>query len=594
MLTPEKMKHYFKNKFFNSFISVTTKVNFGIITISISVLVIFMFISITYSNKTMLDESLSLEYRSLLFSKNNLDNLLSIIKNYSVIILTDEQIQKSLSSKSPSETNVTKAEILIRNRLSSLIGTFPRINAVIIQDMSGHYFDSGVTVLPENLKNDYKPDNSSKWCTLMDAPYYISVPGASIQPGVISYSCPIYSYNTGNQLGYLTIFIKLEYILQTYSAAQDNTGTTTFIVSKDNIIISHPDESLINTSSSLPIEKFSGKANYVRTNGYFIIFDNYDTLDAYLVSVIPKGMIEGRIYNMIILMLSVGLLIMMAAIYLSSFISHSITSGLSLLSATIKKVNDGNWNVKVPGTSKDEIGLIADNFNNMLDQIQLTTEHLVQEQRLKREFQLELLNQQINPHFLYNTLDNICALAELNRINELTDMINNLTRYYRGVLSKGSVIISLANELQIAASYLNIMQIRYYNTFSYEVKIPAGLMDNTALRLTLQPILENAVYHGFQDHLPGGIIQISSRTFRNYILLIIADNGQGISPESLKKLKNPAVPDNSNGGFGLRNVHERIKLYYGSNYGMKIYSSAGKGTRVILKLPKCSWEDRQF
>ena len=244
--------------------------------------------------------------------------------------------------------------------------------------------------------------------------------------------------------------------------------------------------------------------------------------------------------------------------------------------------------MRIECSSQDEIGLLAQNFNSMIKEIRYTTDRLVDEQQSKREYQLELLNQQINPHFLYNTLDNICSLAELGYLDELTGLVNNLSSFYRGVLSKGSHIISLRRELEIAASYLKIMQTRYYNTFTFQIHIPDSLMENSILRLTLQPILENAICHGFENHLPGGFITISSALIGGTVYLYIEDNGVGMEPEQVENLLENTAKSQTEGGCAIKNVHNRLTLYYGPDYGLKVESRKGEGTKVTVTLPYTS------
>ncbi len=572
--------------------SITGKIRTGMLVISISILIAFMSISISYSYQNMLEESIDSAYKNLVFSQNNLDNMLNMITNYSVILLSDEKIQDNLTQKEkPALSELSRIEITMRNRINAIVSSFSTINAVLIYDNWGNIYESGITLLNSDPFLSTLPEKLPFWETTKPASYYIAVPGKTLRPDVISFVRTINDYKTGRNVGFLEICIDESYISKTYSASTFG-AESMYIVSEDNSIISHPDTKKLYTQANLPLHKFDGHRNYIIVDDKFIIYEKYDQFNAYLINEISQSTIQEKINRMITVMILAGILLITLCIAISNLISKNLTKNLSLLIAATNEINNGNWDVKVNTTSQDEVGILTQNFNRMLDKIQQGTKSLIQEQKLKREFQLELLNQQINPHFLYNTLDNICALAELNHIEELLSMVDNLSRFYRGVLSKGSIVIPLNEEMQIAASYLNIMHIRYNKSFTYDFNIPESIYNNTALRLTLQPILENSIYHGFQLHRPGGRIRISARSFNTFILIIVTDNGIGMDIDTLKALFAKQIANNTRKGFGLMNVHERIRLYYGEKYGMKIYSKKDKGTRIIIKMPKGQWRDK--
>lgn len=290
-------------------------------------------------------------------------------------------------------------------------------------------------------------------------------------------------------------------------------------------------------------------------------------------------------------MIMIGVCLIVITVLLSRSISAKLTCNISALASAMTQIHDGNWDVHLSVRSDDEVGVLSEKFDSMISAIRSTTDRLVSEQRQKRKMQLELLNQQINPHFLYNTLDNISALIELDYRKEAANLVNNFADFYRGVLSKGSLIISLRQELQIAESYLNIMQTRFHNAFTYSIQVPDALMDNTVLRLTLQPILENSITHGFETRTGGGIIEITAKQSADNVLLIVTDNGCGMSPEQVAQLfRDPVQP--AHGGYAMKNIYDRIRLYYGADYGLAVQSSPGCGTKVVFCIPHKNWREK--
>lgn len=580
-----------RKKYFTSFMnqSIKVKILSSMLALSICMILAYMLISITYSYQSILDSFVQSSLQDLSSAQNNADNLLSIIENYSIILATDNTIQTTLTYDSaPAGAELSVNEILVRNQINNIIGTFPRINAVLICDVWGNIYDSGVTIIsPEDTWQDFT--TSKGWRSTTPAPYSISVIGGYTRPDVISYTCPVLNWRSGAPLGYLTIFVDEAYVQSLYSP-EENDDYNMFLLSYDDTLLSTSSGSQLYGNGPVSIEQLNHSTDFISDRDNYYIYKQYAPLQCYFVKEISKSVIRDTINYMELFMMTIGAVLIAVTVFISILIARHLTYDIFRLSNAAEQIKNGNWDVRIECTSHDEIGRLAQKFNSMIEEIEYTTNRLMAEQQSKREYQLELLNQQINPHFLYNTLDNVCSLAKLGYLDELTSLVSNLSSFYRGVLSKGSHIISLKRELNIAASYLKIMQTRYYNTFSFRIDIPEELMENSILRLTLQPILENAIYHGFKDHLPGGEILISSEVIQNTVYLYVEDNGTGMEPELAASLLTDTGASGSKEGFTIRNVHNRLELYYGTGYGLKVESQLGQGTRITVTVPHCAWD----
>lgn len=580
-----------RKKYFSSFMnqSIKVKILSSMLALSICMILAYMLISITYSYQSILDSFVQSSLQDLSSAQNNADNLLSIIENYSIILATDNTIQTTLTYDSePAGAELSVNEILMRNQINNIIGTFPRINAVLICDVWGNIYDSGVTIIsPEDTWQDFT--TSKGWRSTTPAPYSISVIGGYTRPDVISYTCPVLNWRSGAPLGYLTIFVDEAYVQSLYSP-EENDDYNMFLLSYDDALLSTSSGSQLYGNGPVSIEQLNHSTDFISDQDNYYIYKQYAPLQCYFVKEISKSVIRDTINYMELFMMTIGAVLIAVTVFISILIARHLTYDIFRLSNAAEQIRNGNWDVRIECTSHDEIGRLAQKFNSMIEEIEYTTNRLMAEQQSKREYQLELLNQQINPHFLYNTLDNVCSLAKLGYLDELTSLVSNLSSFYRGVLSKGSHIISLKRELNIAASYLKIMQTRYYNTFSFRIDIPEELMENSILRLTLQPILENAIYHGFKDHLPGGEILISSEVIQNTVYLYVEDNGTGMEPELAATLLTDTGASGSKEGFAIRNVHNRLELYYGTGYGLKVESQLGQGTRITVTVPHCAWD----
>ena len=222
----------------------------------------------------------------------------------------------------------------------------------------------------------------------------------------------------------------------------------------------------------------------------------------------------------------------------------------------------------------------------MVKQIERLMEDIVVEQDEKRKKELEVLHAQINPHFLYNTLDSIIWLAENGRIEDSVLMTTALSRFFRIGISSGRNVITVKEEIEHIKNYLSIQNIRYKNRFDYIISVPDELLEAKSLKLILQPIIENALYHGLEYMYDRGelIIEVSDKG--GVLQYKIQDNGIGMSQETCDNLFNNNKFTKSKGsGVGIKNVNQRIKLYYGEEYGMKVESELEEGTTVYITIP---------
>ncbi|WP_029233276.1 sensor histidine kinase [Butyrivibrio sp. VCB2006] len=215
-------------------------------------------------------------------------------------------------------------------------------------------------------------------------------------------------------------------------------------------------------------------------------------------------------------------------------------------------------------------------------------EQVKEEQKQLRKAEFELLQAQINPHFLYNTLDAIVWSAESGNQKQVVSMVGSLSEFFRASLNKGKEIVSIKEELQHVTSYLEIQQVRYQDILSYEINVAKDIYNYSIPKITIQPIVENALYHGIKNRRGGGKITITGAENNGGITIQVRDNGAGMTEERLKEVRNSLLQDSSDKSaiYGLYNVNERIRLNFGDEYGLFISSHSGKGTDVTIYLPK--------
>ena len=266
-------------------------------------------------------------------------------------------------------------------------------------------------------------------------------------------------------------------------------------------------------------------------------------------------------------------------------LTDGIIQPVNIMLDKVKKVGRGKFDMIPIEAEIEEIEELDEGINKMARKISALLENVRQEKEMQHLTELQLIQAQVNPHFLYNTLDTIVWLIEGGMTDDAVEMISSLSIFFRTSLSKGNDIIPLSEEERHTLSYLEIQQYRYRDILEFEINIPKELSGIPVPKLSIQPLAENALYHGIKNRRGKGKILIEGREEEDALVLTVSDNGQGMTPERLHEVQE-AIRTGERAGFGLAAVAERIALYYGPGYGIKIFSEEGKGTTVEIRLGK--------
>jgi two-component system sensor histidine kinase YesM len=272
-------------------------------------------------------------------------------------------------------------------------------------------------------------------------------------------------------------------------------------------------------------------------------------------------------------------------------ISTSIYVPIKALQNLTTTITQNDLKALVSHENVDEITELGINFNIMVGRIRELLDEKIKEQENLKKAELKALQAQINPHFLYNTLDTIVWMAEAKKTDQVIEIVRVLSSFFRIALSKGRDWIPIRQEIEHVQSYLTIQKMRYRDILDYKIEVDDDILDSTILKLTLQPLAENALYHGIKHKRGGGTITIRARRAnQNQVLLEVQDDGVGLTPYKLGRIQAKLQEDIGEisgeiGGFGLENVNNRIELYYGKQYGLSVDSEYLSGTRVTVKIP---------
>ena len=283
-------------------------------------------------------------------------------------------------------------------------------------------------------------------------------------------------------------------------------------------------------------------------------------------------------------------IIMIIVIYiLSHRLSKRITKPVEELVEVTEKFAGGDFSVSYHTDSNDEMKTLAESFNTMVKEIETLVEDIHKEQENLKDAELRLLQEQINPHFLYNTLDAILWMTEAGENQKAIQIIQELSSFFRISLSKGQSEITISNEREHVKSYLEIQRYRYQDILDYEIDFDEEILKYHIQKLTLQPIVENALYHGIKNKRGKGMIRVLGKEENDSIVFSIIDDGIGMKPEELERLRSLIaghITDDDQSGYGMANVEKRLEMLYGGEYGMSVESEYGEGTKVLVRIPK--------
>lgn len=364
-----------------------------------------------------------------------------------------------------------------------------------------------------------------------------------------------------------------------------------YLMDQEGEIIYHPQQNLIYSEISdennkvairyddgIHTEKFNEQKRIVvvKTVGY---------TGWKIVSVIPEDNLYqnmNRINTVWLTVLAIGILML---IFANQYLSTKITQPIRRLENSVKQM-DLQYPEKIYVGGSEEIRHLGKTIRSMVEQVQKLMDDVVREQEEKRKNELDALQSQINPHFLYNTLDSIIWMIESERYEEAVDMVTALANLFRISLSQGKTIITIKEEFQHARNYSSIQKVRFKNKFQVDFILDEKLEKFLTIKLIIQPLLENAIYYGVEAMDGDGEILVMGYEKEGDIYIDIVDNGIGMPPEQVEHLLTDGNYERKHGsGIGLRNVDQRIKLYFGKDYGLQIKSEPDVGTKVTIHLP---------
>lgn len=394
-------------------------------------------------------------------------------------------------------------------------------------------------------------------------------------------------------IGFLRIDFRKSIIQDIIDKINPLDDVFSFVINSDNkIIASSRDLKDLYDNSSIDLEliksaaQFSNQLTTFDDGKFYLQSAAIDKTDWYMVNVLPKSSILSTIKTQRNYLFIIVILTIIMAIILAAYLVKVINKRLFQVIDGMRQVPNGQLSNYIENDSSDEVGELIDNYNYMISKMSILVDEQYKLGKEVKNAELKALQSQINPHFLYNTLDMINWMAHKNMNKEISIAVKNLAKFYKLSLNKGKDIVTIKDEVEHSKLYVNLQNMRYDNRITLITKLDESLMNCSIPKITFQPIIENSINHGILGRgMENGSILISGYISQNNLIIQISDDGIGIEKEVLPLILKENNLQTKGSGYGLKNINQRIKLLYGESYGLSFTSNYGFGTTVEITLP---------
>ena len=557
--------------------------------------IIITVISLSYTRQSVFENS-SLYTQTIIQQMNqNIDSYIDYMENTSYLVSSNEDVQKYLFG----DTADPEARDRILSQFETILDSRSDIlNLGIIAENGRMLINNG-----QHLTNQDLDIHSQKWYTnALEGRESVYLTSSHVQhiisgerPWVITLSRGIRNKEMGTgQEKEGVFFIDLNYSAISELCDQSMVGNQgyAFIVDADGNIVYHPQQQqLYNELQTENIDLVMNAGSDIVTWGDGINKKMYSisrsektgwtVVDCVRVEELLRRSNEAQ---SIYVLVAMGL--MAVALFFSRFVAKSITLPIQRLCDSMERVQEGDFSVSdIVVDSENEIGSLTKSFNVMTQRIHELMAQNIREQEAKRKSELKALQSQINPHFLYNTLDSIIWMAEGKKNEEVVLMTASLARLLRQSISNEDELVSIGQEIEYARGYLTIQKMRYKDKLEFRIEVEPSILNIRLIKLVLQPVIENAIYHGLKYKESRGLLLVKGFMKNGNAVLQVIDDGVGMDQETLDHIYERHKVDYHSNGVGIYNVQKRLQLYYGNEYGIVYESKPGEGTTATITIP---------
>ena len=580
-------------RFIGKFSSIQSVIFATVAVLVLSAVVIVTGVSMKFTNTSIFENSSEYTHTIIQQMNQNIDSYIDYMENIAYLISSNEDVQDYLFD----EKIDNEGRYRILNQFQTILDSRSDIRNVGIISKNGRMLINDGS---KSVNQDLDLNTQEWYATALGKPNGPILTSSHVQhiisgerPWVITLSRGIRDWSgSGEKEG--VFFIDLNYSAISGLCDQSTVGTKgyAFILDAKGNIVYHPQQQQL--------------YNELQTENISLIMDtDEDTVltgtgnDGKLYSIsrsektgwtvvdctnVKELLSKSRQAQSVYVLTAIILVIV--ALLFSRFMARSITLPIQKLRDSMKKVQEGDFSVSdVVVDSKNEIGSLTKSFDVMTHRIHELMEQNVHEQEEKRKSELKALQSQINPHFLYNTLDSIIWMAEGKKNEEVVLMTASLARLLRQSISNEDEVVPIANEVEYARGYLTIQKMRYKDKLEFQIEVDSSILYIPLIKLVLQPIIENAIYHGLKYKESKGLLIVKGFMKDGNAVLQVIDDGVGMDEETLAHIYDKHKVNYHSNGVGVYNVQKRLKLYYGEDYGITYTSELGKGTTATITIP---------
>lgn len=597
-------------KRFNVFAKLTLKgkliVSFiGFVTIPLAILSIF---SLNLYSEEIQQTVIKSSIQSNEQINKNLDTFLGMLSKLSEYPVKDNKIKNLLSKDYTQYEYAEYEEAVDKDEIKDLLYNNIKSYSNIIDSVMLYRADTlkiaGRTPA-DSLNASYSPEKE-KWFKKLQ-----SLDGACAIVGVhrdfqqsprgnyvISVGRAIINYDTRKLTGYIIINVRVENLETLWADVELTKNSKFYLVDENNNIVFGKDNLQINEKIGSVLGEnpvFNDSSYIIKKLGnedYYLISSKSISSNWTVLSIIPKKELFSYLNRMFNITVLLSIIISILSVAAAVFIATGVTKPLYKLNHKMKLVGQGNFEVEIDKSS-GEVGDISLTVQKMIYEIKRLISKIYQEEEEKRNAEMNALQAQINPHFLYNTLNAIKWMASMQGAASIESSLGSLSYLFMFIAKSSGDFISIRDEIKFLQEYLSILNLRYYNRFTVDYEIDEDIYNYKSLKFLLQPVVENAVFHGIEGVDRKGLLKIRARCENNKILFSIEDNGKGISEDIMKSIfeEENKMTNRSINSIGIPNIQKRIKLFFGDEYGLSIKSKADRGTTVILTIPAMPLEN---
>lgn len=570
---------------------------FFLVIIMLPILTLGFFSNIVYSKLT--ERNVNEHTKQMIDQiQNNIETYIKSVEDIVYYISKSEDVNEYMLTVN--EGNNDYKEHSIKKKLCNYRDVNPEILGILLVNENDIYVSSGLE------KNTRDPLVNEEWYKKAierpDELQFFSNPvGRNIKnysenssDEILSISKAMVNSDNGEILGVVLIDINLKKFEEIIKNNYIGEKGFFYIIDNNNNIVYSPVNPIIYRINNEMLTGYSNSVVKIINNESFqLVYETSEKTGWKTIGVFSLNDILKDVNTIQKFGIAIGVVTLIIAIYSAIVFTNTIVTPLKEMNNLMKKAESGDLEVRFDEKKyKDEFRELGHSFNHMIKEIKSLIDMVYEEQKNKRKAEMKILQAQIKPHFLYNTLDTIAWMAEEYEAKDIVEVVTALTKVFRIALNKGREIINIKEEKEHVYNYLLIQKVRYEDKLDFYINCPEEFNNYLILKLTVQPIVENAIYHGIKQKRGKGHISIDFSIKEDVIVIEISDDGAGIKEGKLNEinymLENDDVSNitsSSGSGFGIYNVNTRIKLTYGSKYGLKYYSEINKGTRVEIIIP---------